>query len=771
MNQAELNELIKQHMEWTQSKGASGKQLNLEGVSLKSLEFKDIIIMNARFSDVCFAATRFNKVILRNCRFDSCDFSFSEFVDSFVSNNKIQYCIFALSLVHDSSFLDNELESDLFEKVIFSGSSRFKDNDLKLVSFDGTEFIKYNSKYAENTQLEEIYRKSIERSNKLIDEIQNILEEGENPNMSAQSAAQDLADELRDIGKKIEKSKMPSNIKERAMKELKKLTQLPPMSGEFSMQRTYLDNIIAVPWGEFSEVKRDMAYAARVLDQDHYGLEKVKERVLEYLAVNSYKKEGGSGPTILCLQGPPGIGKTFLTASIAKATGRELVSIALGGVSDEAEIRGHRRTYIGAMSGKIVNALKKVGKMNPVILLDEIDKLGSQHKGDPSAALLEVLDPSQNHKFNDHYLDMDLDLSNIMFVCTSNYINNVPAPLRDRMEIIHLTGYTEREKVKIATSHLARKAFKQNGLESAKLTLSEEAALELVRYHTREAGVRTLEKTISSVCRKIVKSALDGNKDIVTGHGRNLGFKGAAPGSRKVITKELVSKLLGDRKYEDELASEKNEVGYSQGLAYTSVGGAFLPIEVLPINSRVGGTYKITGQLGDVMKEATNVAFTYVKRLAEDLGKKYEDYINSKEFHIHFPDTACPKDGPSAGLITVTAIFSAVTGIPFDRFACGTGEVDLRGNALPIGGVKEKMFAAYTAGAKKAFLPKANEKEIKEVSPEVLSALEIKIVKRVEEVLLMCLDFDAVEHGASVRTVLEQKLGLKPINPVTTLSV
>jgi hypothetical protein len=292
MNQAELNELIKQHMEWTQSKGANGKQLNLEGVSLKSLEFKDIIIMNARFSDVCFAATRFNKVILRNCRFDSCDFSFSEFVDSFVSNNKIQYCIFALSLVHDSSFLDNELESDLFEKVIFSGSSRFKDNDLKLVSFDGTEFIKYNSKYAENTQLEEIYRKSIERSNKLIDEIQNILEEGENPNMSAQSAAQDLADELRDIGKKIEKSKMPSNIKERAMKELKKLTQLPPMSGEFSMQRTYLDNIIAVPWGEFSEVKRDMAYAARVLDQDHYGLEKVKERVLEYLAVNSYKKEG-----------------------------------------------------------------------------------------------------------------------------------------------------------------------------------------------------------------------------------------------------------------------------------------------------------------------------------------------------------------------------------------------------------------------------------------------------------------------------------------------
>lgn len=1107
MNQAELNEALNQHMEWTQSKGASGKQLNLQGVSLKSLEFKDTVIMNAKFSDVCFAAARFNKVILRNCKFDACDFSFSEFVDSFVSNNKIDFCVFALTLVHHSAFLENDMEADLFERVIFSGSSRFKDNQLKLVNFDSTEFIKYDSKYAEDTQLEEIYRKSIAQSAKLIEDIEGLLEEGES-NMSAQSQAQDLMDEFKEISRKIEKSKMPPAIRERAIKELKKLTQIPPMSSEFSMQRGYVDSIISIPWGENSEIKRDIAYAAKVLDQDHYGLEKVKERVLEYLAVNAYKKEGGSGATVLCLQGPPGIGKclgkgtpiimydgtikkvedvnvgdvlmgddskprnvlslargremmyrvtpvkgdsyvvneshilslkldgkvkdidvktyllskqrerhkgyrvgvdfnenkdtqlpldpyflgawlgdghshipaittmdmeirdhtqfvadshglsigggyicgkaktytitsrskkkssngvlnilrdlqvidnkhiphqylvssrqnrlellaglidtdghlvsngtgydwisvnerladdmlflcrslgfaaykkacekrakfkdgtysqagtyfrlsisgqlsevpvklsrkkanprkqikdvlvtgitvtpigegdyygfeidgnkrfllgdftvthnTSLTASIAKATGRELVSIALGGVSDEAEIRGHRRTYIGAMSGKIVNAIRKSGKMNPLVLLDEVDKLGSQHKGDPSAALLEVLDPAQNSKFNDHYLDMDLDLSGVMFVCTSNNLSSIPAPLRDRMEIIHLTGYTESEKIKIATNHMANKVLKQNGLESAKLSLSQEAALEMIRYHTREAGVRTLEKVFASVCRKIVKSALDGNKELVTGHGRNLGFKNAVTGTRKVITKEIVSKLLGDRKYEDELASEQNEVGYAQGLAYTSVGGAFLPIEVLPLKSKNGGTFKITGQLGDVMKESTQVAFTVVKKLVESLDSKYEEFINTREFHIHFPDTSTPKDGPSAGLIITTAIFSAVTGVPFDKLACGTGEIDLRGNALPIGGVREKMFAAYTAGAKKAFLPKANEKEVKEVSEEVRKALDIRIVKKIEEVLLLCLSFDDVSQGASIKAILEEKLGLAPISKVNTLSV
>lgn len=770
MNQAELNEALNQHMEWTQSKGASGKQLNLQGVSLKSLEFKDTVIMNAKFSDICFAAARFNKVILRNCKFDACDFSFSEFVDSFVSNNKIDFCVFALTLVHHSAFLENDMEADLFERVIFSGSSRFKDNQLKLVNFDSTEFIKYDSKYAEDTQLEEIYRKSIAQSAKLIEDIEGLLEEGES-NMSAQSQAQDLMDEFKEISRKIEKSKMPPAIRERAIKELKKLTQIPPMSSEFSMQRGYVDSIISIPWGENSEIKRDITYAAKVLDQDHYGLEKVKERVLEYLAVNAYKKEGGSGATVLCLQGPPGTGKTTITASIAKATGRELVSVALGGVSDEAEIRGHRRTYIGAMSGKIVNAIRKSGKMNPLVLLDEVDKLGSQHKGDPSAALLEVLDPAQNSKFNDHYLDMDLDLSGVMFVCTSNNLSSIPAPLRDRMEIIHLTGYTESEKIKIATNHMANKVLKQNGLESAKLSLSQEAALEMIRYHTREAGVRTLEKVFASVCRKIVKSALDGNKELVTGHSRNLGFKNAVTGTRKVITKEIVSKLLGDRKYEDELASEQNEVGYAQGLAYTSVGGAFLPIEVLPLKSKNGGTFKITGQLGDVMKESTQVAFTVVKKLVESLDSKYEEFINTREFHIHFPDTSTPKDGPSAGLIITTAIFSAVTGVPFDKLACGTGEIDLRGNALPIGGVREKMFAAYTAGAKKAFLPKANEKEVKEVSEEVRNALDIRIVKKIEEVLLLCLSFDDVSQGASIKAILEEKLGLAPISKVNTLSV
>ena len=521
--------------------------------------------------------------------------------------------------------------------------------------------------------------------------------------------------EIAELTEKIEKAKLSVEAKAKAVAELKKLRTMQPMSAEATVIRNYLDVLLGLPWGKKSKLKKDIGKAQQVLDADHYALEKVKDRIVEYLAVQA-RTNKLKGP-ILCLVGPPGVGKTSLGKSIAKATGREFVRQSLGGVRDEAEIRGHRRTYIGSMPGKIVANLKKAGTSNPLFLLDEIDKLGQDFRGDPASALLEVLDPEQNAKFQDHYLELDLDLSDIMFVCTANSLN-LPQALLDRMEIIRLEGYTEDEKVEIAQRHLVEKQVEAHGLKKGEFTLEEEALRDLVRYYTREAGVRTLEREIAKLCRKALRQILEGKVKSVT------------------ITPENLGDFSGVRKFKHGVSEEEAQVGAVTGLAWTSVGGELLTIESVTTPGK--GEVKTTGKLGQVMNESVAAAFSFVKARAPAYGIK-PSLINRKNIHIHLPEGAVPKDGPSAGIGMVTSIVSTLTGIPVRPDVAMTGEVTLRGRVLPIGGLKEKLLAALRGGIKVVLIPEDNVKDLAEIPANVKAGLEIIAVSHVDEVLARAL--------------------------------
>ncbi|KQO13521.1 endopeptidase La [Sphingomonas sp. Leaf242] len=522
-------------------------------------------------------------------------------------------------------------------------------------------------------------------------------------------------DEIAELTQKIATLKMSKEARGKATSELKKLKTMAPMSAEATVVRNYLDVLLGLPWGKKSKIKKDIAAAQVTLDEDHYALEKVKDRIVEYLAVQA-RTNKLKGP-ILCLVGPPGVGKTSLGKSIAKATGREFIRQSLGGVRDEAEIRGHRRTYIGSLPGKIVTNLKKAGTSNPLFLLDEIDKLGQDFRGDPASALLEVLDPEQNGKFQDHYLEVDIDLSDVMFVCTANSLN-LPQALLDRMEIIRLEGYTEDEKVEIAERHLVEKQIEAHGLKPGEFTLTQEGLRTLIQQYTREAGVRTLEREIAKLCRKALRQILENKTTSVT------------------ITPENIGEYAGVQKYRHGLGETENQIGAVTGLAWTEVGGELLTIESVTVAGK--GQAKLTGKLGDVMKESIETAFSFVKARAPSYGIKPSLFAR-KDIHIHLPEGAVPKDGPSAGIGMVTSIVSTLTGVPIRREVAMTGEVTLRGRVLPIGGLKEKLLAALRGGIETVLIPAENEKDLAEIPANIKAGLKIIPVLHVDEVLRLAL--------------------------------
>jgi ATP-dependent Lon protease len=523
--------------------------------------------------------------------------------------------------------------------------------------------------------------------------------------------------ELDELQTRIDEAKMPEEAREKALSELSKLKMMSPMSAEASVVRGYIDWMVSVPWSKRSKVKHDLRRATTILDEDHYGLEEVKDRILEYLAVQKRVRKV-KGP-VLCLVGPPGVGKTSLGESIARATNRKFVRMALGGVRDEAEIRGHRRTYIGSMPGKLLQKMAKAGVRNPLFLLDEIDKMGMDHRGDPASAMLEVLDPEQNHAFNDHYLEVDYDLSDVMFVCTSNTMN-IPGPLLDRMEVIRIPGYTEDEKLNIAQRYLIPKQVKLNGLKKDEIELAEETLIDIIRYYTREAGVRALEREIAKVCRKMVKAYALGE------------CEGGA-----TVTAEMLADLLGVRKFNYGIAEEENKIGQVTGLAWTSVGGELLTIEAVAVAGK--GRHVKTGSLGDVMQESIQAATTVVRSRSQMLGIP-ANYHEKHDVHVHVPEGATPKDGPSAGIAMCTALVSVLTGIPVRADVAMTGEITLRGEVLPIGGLKEKLLAARRGGIKTVIIPKENERDLKEVPENIKEHLNIRAVKWIDEVLAIALE-------------------------------
>jgi ATP-dependent Lon protease len=522
-------------------------------------------------------------------------------------------------------------------------------------------------------------------------------------------------DEMHELDERIRKTKLSKEAREKAGAEMKKLRSMSPMSAEATVVRNYLDWLLSLPWGKKSKVKKDIKLAEDILHEDHYGLEKVKERILEYLAVQ--QRAGKMKGPILCLVGPPGVGKTSLAKSIARATGREYVRMSLGGVRDEAEIRGHRRTYIGSMPGKVIQSMKKAKSANPLFLFDEIDKLGADYRGDPSSALLEVLDPEQNHTFNDHYLEVDFDLSDVMFITTANTLN-MPGPLMDRMEIIRIPGYTEDEKVEIAKRHLVDKEVKAHGLTEGEWKITDEAIHDLIRYYTREAGVRNLEREIANLTRKAVKEIVSGKKTSIE------------------ITSENLGEYSGVRKFRYGEIEGEDQVGVVTGLAWTEVGGETLQIESVMLPGK--GRMQTTGKLGDVMKESIDAARSFVRSKATSFGIKPPTFEN-KDIHVHVPEGATPKDGPSAGLAMATSIISVITGIPVRRDVAMTGEVTLRGRALPIGGLKEKLLAALRAGIKTVIIPAENEKDLADIPDNVKNGMTIVPVKTVEDVLKVAL--------------------------------
>jgi ATP-dependent Lon protease len=522
-------------------------------------------------------------------------------------------------------------------------------------------------------------------------------------------------DELR---KKIETAGMPKDVLDKAIQELKKLEAMPPMSAESTVSRNYIDWLLAVPWKKRSKETRSIDFAEKVLNEDHYGLEKIKDRILEFLAVRQLVKNPKG--SILCFVGPPGVGKTSLGMSIAKATGRKFVRLSLGGVRDEAEIRGHRRTYIGALPGQIIQHMKKAGTRNPVFLLDEVDKMASDFRGDPASALLEVLDPEQNTTFQDHYLDVDYDLSEVLFDATANVLHTIPPPLQDRMEILRLHGYTENEKLEIAKQYLVKKQLEQTGLTEENLTFTHDGLTEMVRGYTREAGVRNLEREIGNVCRKVARRVVKN------------GLKHS-----EAITAVNINEFLGVAKFRDSEVHEKNEIGLVTGLAWTEVGGSILTTEVQVLDGK--GKLTITGQLGDVMQESAQAALSYIRGRAHALGLTREFYRNL-DIHLHVPEGAIPKDGPSAGITMATALASALAKIPVRRDIAMTGEITLRGKVLPIGGLKEKLLAALRAGIFEAILPRANEKDIAELPDNIKNTMKLHFVDQMDEVLALALE-------------------------------
>ncbi|WP_312081114.1 endopeptidase La, partial [Pantoea septica] len=537
----------------------------------------------------------------------------------------------------------------------------------------------------------------------------------------------DVPDEYEALKRKIDAAKMPTEAREKAEAELQKLKMMSPMSAEATVVRGYIDWMVQVPWNARSKVKKDLRKAQETLDTDHYGLERVKDRILEYLAVQS-RVSKIKGP-ILCLVGPPGVGKTSLGQSIAKATGRKYVRMALGGVRDEAEIRGHRRTYIGSMPGKLIQKMAKVGVKNPLFLLDEIDKMSSDMRGDPASALLEVLDPEQNIAFNDHYLEVDYDLSDVMFVATSNSMN-IPAPLLDRMEVIRLSGYTEDEKLNIAKQHLLPKQIERNALKESEITVEDSAIVGIIRYYTREAGVRSLERELSKLCRKAVKTLLlNKEQKHITINGDNL------------------KDYLGVQRFDYGRAESENRVGQVTGLAWTEVGGDLLTIETACVPGKGKLTY--TGSLGEVMQESIQAALTVVRARAEKLGIN-GDFYEKRDIHVHVPEGATPKDGPSAGIAMCTALVSCLTGNPVRSDVAMTGEITLRGQVLPIGGLKEKLLAAHRGGIKVVLIPDDNKRDLEEIPANVIADLEIHPVKRIEEVLGLALE--NAPYGMQVAT-------------------
>jgi ATP-dependent Lon protease len=541
--------------------------------------------------------------------------------------------------------------------------------------------------------------------------------------------------ELDEMARKIEEAGMPDDARTKAQSELNKLKLMPPMSAEATVVRSYVDWMVSVPWKKKSRVRKDLPHAQRILDEDHYGLEEVKDRITEYLAVQSRVKQM-RGP-VLCLVGPPGVGKTSLGESIARATNRKFVRMALGGVRDEAEIRGHRRTYIGSMPGKIVQKLAKSGVSNPLFLLDEIDKMGMDVRGDPASALLEVLDPEQNSTFNDHYLEVDYDLSDVFFICTSNSMN-IPVPLLDRMEVIRLPGYTEDEKLHIADRYLVPKQRRLNGLGPKELQLDHEAIIHLVRYYTKEAGVRGLEREIAKIARKIIK--------------RQMLMTPGASQQALVVTPDLIEDLSGVRKYSYGLAEKENQIGMVTGLAWTQVGGEILSLEAVAVPGK--GRITKTGSLGDVMQESIQAAITFVRSRSRSLGIA-PDFHEKNDLHIHVPEGATPKDGPSAGIGMCTALVSVITGIPVCADVAMTGEITLRGQVLPIGGLKEKLLAARRAGIKRVIIPAENERDLKEIPATITGPLEILPVKWMDEVLDIALERRPQALPSDVALVVE----------------
>ena len=545
--------------------------------------------------------------------------------------------------------------------------------------------------------------------------------------------------ELEELKKKIETAGMSKDALDHALTELKRLEMMPPMSAESTVSRNYLDWLLAVPWKKKSKEIRDISRAQKVLEEDHYGLEKIKERILEFLAVRQLVKNPRG--SILCFVGPPGVGKTSLGRSIARATGRKFVRLSLGGVRDEAEIRGHRRTYIGALPGQIIQMMKKASTVNPVFLLDEVDKMSMDFRGDPSAALLEVLDPEQNNTFMDHYLDVEYDLSKVFFITTANVVHTIPQPLQDRMEILRLEGYTEPEKLEIAKRFLLKKQREATGLTAGNMALPDEAIIHIIRHYTREAGVRNLEREIANICRKVARKVVKEGKTL-----------------QVTVRPEDLQEYLGVIKFRDTKAEERNEVGLATGLAWTEVGGQILNIEVTLMQGK--GKLLLTGKLGDVMQESAQAAMSYVRSRASQLGLR-ADFYRHLDIHVHIPEGAIPKDGPSAGITLATAVASALTKIAVRREVAMTGEITLRGKVLPIGGVKEKLLAAHRAGSRTVILPRDNEKDLADIPATIQQELNIRFVSSMDEVLDLALE-SKIEPQPGLAAESQTPVGLEP---------
>jgi ATP-dependent Lon protease len=612
-------------------------------------------------------------------------------------------------------------------------------------------------------------KKQMERSQKeyyLNEQMQAIQKElGEKDDYQA---------ELQDLEIKCKNKKMSQEAKDKVMKEIKKLKLMSPMSAEATVVRNYIDWILSLPWQDYSEEKHDIKNAQRILDDEHFGLEKVKDRILEYLAVLSISKDM-KGP-ILCLAGPPGVGKTSLAKSIAESLNRSFARISLGGVRDEAEIRGHRKTYVGAMPGKIIQALRKVDKGNPLVLLDEIDKMANDFRGDPSAAMLEVLDPEQNSTFQDHYLEVEYDLSKVMFIATANSLHTIPRPLLDRMEIIQLEGYIEQEKFHIAKNYLVPKQLENHGLKDHKVTVKDEAIRDIIRFYTREAGVRNLERQVANVCRKVAKDIVmnetlndfKGESTAKKATGKTAAAKKGAKGAKTstkaetgknagyVVTSQKLVELLGPHKFKFGQIEAENEIGLTNGMAWTEVGGDLLAVEVSVVPGK--GKFTVTGQLGDVMKESCAAAMSYVRSRGPLFGLDKEYFANI-DVHIHLPEGAVPKDGPSAGIALTTSIVSAITKIPVKRTVAMTGEVSLRGRVMAIGGLKEKTLAAHRGGIKMIICPKENEKDLKDIPKEVMKDLKVILVDHVDQVLINALDVKNPKEIFKIQK--EREFGIK----------